>query len=189
MALDMGDRIASAKRSSSHAHALSVYPLFAKPVAEGTSKGIDPCSKVERQSELEQTVSLLGMRYPGQDILIESYLAGREFTVGIVGTGSRARVIGVLEFRFHGRYENDGAAQLTKETDFITSDLKNTTESVDGVSMEEFMPNMEGDSQVQEACERALQAYTALGCRDFGRVDVRSDRKGSSSIPHIIEVR
>ncbi|KAI4284737.1 MAG: hypothetical protein L6R38_001193 [Xanthoria sp. 2 TBL-2021] len=171
MALDMCDRIASAKRSSSHADALSVYPLFAKPVAEGTSKGIYPCSKVERQSELEQTVSLLSMRYPGQDILIESYLAGREFTVGIVGTGSRARVIGVLEFRFHGRYENDGAAQLTKETDFITSDLKNTYEGVDGVSIEEFMPNMEGDSQVQEACERALQAYTALGCRDFGRVD------------------
>lgn len=185
----MSDRIASAKSSSSHADALSVYPLFAKPVAEGTSKGIFPCSKVERQSELEQTVAMLSLRYPGQDILIESYLGGREFTVGIVGTGSRARVIGVLEFRFHGRYESDGAAQVPKEIDFITIGLKHAPEGVDGVSLEEFRPNIKGDSQVEEACERALQAYTALGCRDFGRVDVRSDRKGSSAIPHIIEVR
>lgn len=185
----MSDRMASAKSSSSHADALSLYPLFVKPVAEGTSKGIYACSKVDRQSELEQTLSMLSMRYPDQDMLVESYLAGREFTVGIIGTGSRARVIGVLEFRFHGRYENDGAAQSGQEVDFLICDMKNPSHSAGGVAVEAFMPDMKGDSQVQEACERALQAYTALGGRDFGRVDVRSDRKGSNATAHIIEVR
>ncbi|CAL8578813.1 hypothetical protein XPA_004586 [Xanthoria parietina] len=187
-ASNMSDRMASAKSSSSHADALSLYPLFVKPVAEGTSKGIYACSKVDRQSELEQALSLLSMRYRGQDILVESYLAGREFTVGIVGTGSRARVIGVLEFRFHGRYKKDGAAQSTQEIDFIIGEMENPSHSAGGVSVEAFMPNMKGDSQVQDACERALQAYTALGGRDFGRVDVRSNRKGSNAIAHIIEI-
>lgn len=189
MASDTSDRIASAKSSSFHADALIAYPLFAKPVAEGTSKGIYPCSKIEQKSELEPTVSLLSMRYPDQDVLIESYLAGREFTVGILGTGSRARVVGVLEFRFHGQYEDGGAVHGTKDIDFFTTELKKTLESVCGVYVEEFMPDKESDPEVQVACERALNAYAAVGCRDYRRVDVRSDRKGSSAIPHIIEVR
>ncbi|KAL9641037.1 MAG: hypothetical protein Q9204_000390 [Flavoplaca sp. TL-2023a] len=190
-ASSMPDRVASAKDSSRHAHALKIYPLFAKPVAEGSSKGIYPCSKVECQSELEQTVSLLCAQYPDQDILVESYLAGREFTVGILGTASRARVIGAFEIRIHGPWEKAEAAQRTKEVEFLTSDLKDTWEGVDGVdgvSYEECMPDMESDSEAQEACERALQAYTALGCRDFGRIDVRLDTKGSSAVPHIIEI-
>ncbi|KAL8882822.1 MAG: hypothetical protein Q9192_007515, partial [Flavoplaca navasiana] len=181
--------VASAKDSSRHALALKIYPLFAKPVAEGSSQGIHPCSKVECQSELEQTVSLLCAQYPDQDVLVESYLAGREFTVGILGTASRARVIGAIEIRIHGPWEKAEAAQRTKEVELLTSDLKDTWEGlggVDGVSFEEFVPHMENDSEGQEACERALQAYTALGCRDFGRIDVRLDTKGSSAIPHII---
>ena len=84
--------------SSSHAEALTEFPLFLEPVAEGTSKGIYPCAKIEKQSELEPAVSLLSTQYPDQDILIESYLAGREFTVRILGTGSCVRVVGALEY-------------------------------------------------------------------------------------------
>lgn len=170
---------------SHHADALTAYPLFAKPVAEGSSKGIQPYCKITQPSDLESTVSLLSMQYPGQDILIESYLAGREFTVGVLGTGSRARVIGVLEFRISWNSPKDGTVHTPNEIDFFTTDLK---KSKVGIYVEELTPDMENDYEVQTACKRALETYVALGCRDYGRIDVRSDRKGPSAIPHIIEV-
>ena len=128
------------------------------------------------------------MRYPDQDILLESYLAGREFTVGILGTGSRARVVGVLEYRFRRQDEVGGVAQGVEGIDFYTMDLKKY-ERAHGVDLEVLTPDLKSDPEVQIACDRALEAYRAVGCRDLGRVDVRSDRKGSSAVPHIIEVR
>ena len=76
------------------ASSLTTHPTFVKPAADGMSKGIHPHSKVTSLSELEAGVSLVYERYPDQCILIEPFLAGREFTVGIVGTGSSARVVG-----------------------------------------------------------------------------------------------
>ncbi|KAL6720845.1 hypothetical protein ACLMJK_002770 [Lecanora helva] len=184
----ISQRIELAKRISTHPKALSTYPLFAKPAAEGTSKGIYPSSKVEQESELEPCVSLLESRCPDQDILIESYLAGREFTVGIIGTGPHARVIGALEFRFHRQDEDGIAKQGTREVDFWTGELKETTDIVEGVRYEEVAADMKCDPEVQAACEVALKAYLALGCRDLGRIDVRSDKKGSGAIPHILEI-
>ena len=178
-------RGASAISTSRHADSLAIYPLFAKPVAEGSSKGIKPYCKITQPSDLESTISSLSMQYPGQDVLIESYLAGREFTVGIVGTGSRARVIGILEFRISWNWPKDGTTHSSNEIDFFTTDLK---KSEVGVYVEELTPDTENDLEVQAVCKRALETWSALGCRDVGRIDVRSDRRGSGAIPHIIEV-
>ena len=175
-------------KSSSHADALNEFPLFLKPVAEGTSKGIYPCSKIKERSELEPAVSMLSTRYPDQDILIETYLAGREFTVSIIGTGSRARVVGALEFQVHRQEQENGVVQDMEGIDFLTTDLKKY-DRAHGVHVEVLMPDLKSDREVQQACEKALEAYKAVGCRDLGRVDVRSDRRGSSAVPHIIEVR
>ncbi|KAL9007586.1 MAG: hypothetical protein Q9180_009623 [Flavoplaca navasiana] len=107
---------------------LEAYEIpFVGPDAASTMLCHDKSkAKVECQSELEQTVSLLCAQYPDQDILVESYLAGQEFTVGILGTASRARVIGAFEIRIHGPWEKAEAAQRTKEVEFLTSDLKDT---------------------------------------------------------------
>ena len=67
------------------------YPLFVKPVAEGTSKGIDTASKVTSFAELARTCRHLFAAH-GQPLLVETFLPGREFTVGIVGTGREASV-------------------------------------------------------------------------------------------------
>src|SRR5690606_31381467 len=72
------------------------YPLFAKPVAEGTSKGITGRSRIKSPEMLHDVVLDLLEEY-AQPVIIEEYLPGREFTVGIVGTGKGARVIGALE--------------------------------------------------------------------------------------------
>src|SRR5258708_5393385 len=72
------------------------YPLFAKRVAEGTSKGIGAASIIRNAGELMRTCRRLLRRY-AQPVLVETFLPGREFTVGIVGTGRAASSLGVME--------------------------------------------------------------------------------------------
>ncbi|MEI8351832.1 MAG: D-alanine--D-alanine ligase, partial [bacterium] len=72
------------------------YPLFAKPIAEGTGKGIDRTSCVKNSTELRTLCETLLGKYD-QPVLVEEFLPGREFTVAILGTGSKARVLGTME--------------------------------------------------------------------------------------------
>jgi D-alanine-D-alanine ligase len=72
------------------------YPLFAKPIAEGTGKGVTPASCISTRAELQDVCNQLLEQFQ-QPVLVETYLSGREFTVGILGTGDDARVLGTLE--------------------------------------------------------------------------------------------
>lgn len=84
--------------NSRHVESLQQYPLFAKPIGESTSKGTLPCSKIAKPEDLALTVERLSALYGNQDILLEPFLSGREITVGILGTGEDARVIGANEY-------------------------------------------------------------------------------------------
>src|SRR6185503_4879219 len=72
------------------------FPVFVKPVAGGSSVGISAASYVADRSALDSTCRDLLHRFH-QPVLVEAFLPGRELTVGIVGTGPRAKVIGVME--------------------------------------------------------------------------------------------
>ncbi len=87
------------------------YPLFVKPVSEGTGKGITEKSLVHNVRELRETASYLLKRF-NQNVLVEEYLPGREFTVGIVGNGESAEVVGVMEVVCKG---SDSYGYKTKE--------------------------------------------------------------------------
>src|SRR5205823_5611785 len=67
-----------------------------KPVAGGSSMGISSESRIVDRRQLVSVCRKLRTRFR-QPVLVESFLPGREFTVGIVGTGTRARVLGALE--------------------------------------------------------------------------------------------
>ena len=71
-------------------------PLFAKPVAEGTGKGVTAASKIADRDALRRVCAELLAKFR-QPVLIETFLAGREFTVGIVGSGPEAEVLGSME--------------------------------------------------------------------------------------------
>ncbi|HYQ91651.1 MAG TPA: D-alanine--D-alanine ligase, partial [Candidatus Competibacteraceae bacterium] len=90
------------------------YPLFVKPVAEGTGKGIGTASKVHSPKELDVTCRRLLDRYR-QPVLVETYLPGREFTVGITGTGSKAVALGVLEVTLRDSAEAHAYTYHNKE--------------------------------------------------------------------------
>jgi D-alanine-D-alanine ligase len=84
-------------------------------LAEGTGKGIDAASKVSDIDTLHETCERLLARYE-QPVLVEQFLPGREFTVGVLGTGRDAEVIGTLEIDLRAAadrrsYENKGDAR------------------------------------------------------------------------------
>ncbi|KAG9036313.1 hypothetical protein FRB95_009235 [Tulasnella sp. JGI-2019a] len=169
----------SAISASPHSKALAQFPLFVKPTGEGSSKGISKASKVTSASDLEPVVRSLRARFPEQDILIESFLSGNDMTISILGTGSEARVIGVREWKYGGH------ARDTDE-DFQSFERKMTSRYLWPYHCDTATDLSE--PLTAKACETALAAYGALGCRDLGRVDIRFDRQGPDGQPSVIEI-
>src|SRR5207247_2648499 len=87
---------AVAERSASEIADWADFPAFVKPLAEGTGKGCEAASLVRNQAELQGAATRVIERYQ-QPALVEQYLPGREFTVGIVGNGGGTRLLGVCE--------------------------------------------------------------------------------------------
>ncbi|HEX3128619.1 MAG TPA: ATP-grasp domain-containing protein [Thermoanaerobaculia bacterium] len=142
-------------------------PLFVKPAAEGSSKGVTERSRVLDRSALQEACAEL-IRMFRQPVLVESYLPGREMTVGIVGNGDDARVVGVMEVVF-----KEGSDQ-----------------TYTALNKAEYMQRTEyrlldGEPMARRAREVALGVYRALACRDAARVDLRCDADGE---PCFLEV-
>ncbi|MGD9015996.1 MAG: D-alanine--D-alanine ligase [Desulfobacterales bacterium] len=138
-------------------------PYFVKPVAEGTGKGITPQSIVRRKSDLEAACRRLIARFK-QPVIVEPFLPGREFTTGIVGTGSDARVLGTIEVHLLETAEPGVYSYVNKE------------ECESRVLYRLVRPGE--DPVVAEAQAVALDAWRTLGCRDAGRIDLRCDGDG-----------
>ena len=136
------------------------FPLFCKPVAEGSSKGVTPASRVTGPDALRAVCRDLLARF-GQPVLVEEYLPGRELTVGILGTGRRAEVLGVLEVLLGPGAESGIYSYHNKEHYEALVDYR-----------------VAGDADARAAGEVALAAWRALGGRDAGRVDLRFDAGG-----------
>lgn len=145
-------------------------PLFAKPVAEGTGKGIGPTSKITERRALGQVCDELLAKYR-QPVLVETFLPGREMTVGILGTGDEARVLGTMEVLLGPKAEPDVYSYANKERSEELVDYRRG--------------DPQADAEVRRAEEVALGAWRALGCRDGGRIDLRSDARGE---PNFLEV-
>jgi D-alanine-D-alanine ligase len=146
------------------------FPLFAKPLAEGTGKGVSPASKVSSRESLRALCEDLLARFR-QPVLVERFLSGREFTVGLVGTGAEATALGTLEIVLLAGAEQDVYSYVNKER---CEEL-----------VEYRLVRAESDPEVRRAEAIALHAWRALGCRDAGRVDLRSDDAGR---PQFMEV-
>jgi D-alanine-D-alanine ligase len=144
------------------------FPLFAKPVAEGTGKGVTTASRVENRRQLQRVVRAL-LREFHQPVLIERFLPGREFTVGILGTGQAATALATLEI------------VLLPEADANVYSYRNKEQCEELVRYQ----LLEEDLMRRDVEQLALEAWQALGCRDGGRIDIRLDQHGA---PHFLEV-
>jgi D-alanine-D-alanine ligase len=135
-------------------------------VAEGTGKGCGPRSRVDTRSELEREVRTLLARF-AQPVLAESFLPGREFTVGVIGNGREARVIGVMEI--HYLEESSVAVYSFENKEHWKGRIRYA---------------LADDGEAIAAGLSALRAYRALECRDAARLDFRSDAEG---VPQFLE--
>ncbi|TAN00407.1 MAG: D-alanine--D-alanine ligase [Rhodanobacteraceae bacterium] len=125
------------------------FPLIVKPASEGSSVGV---SRVFDEKDLDNAVAL-ARRYPG-DLLMETLIQGDEFTVSIL----KHEVLPSIKIVPKGAYYDYNAKYVAEDTQYIC-------------------PGLDGDA---EAGLRALarQAFDALGCSGWGRVDVMRDRDG-----------
>jgi D-alanine-D-alanine ligase len=143
------------------------FPLFAKPLAEGTGKGIDAASICRDRAALEATCRRLIERFR-QPALVEEFLPGREVTVGLLGTGRDARALGVMEVR------------LLQSAESGVYSYQNKEQCEQRVEYRLVEPGPFRD----EAARVALECYRLLGCRDAARLDLRADAQGR---PNFIE--
>lgn len=145
------------------------YPLFIKPVSEGTGKGITAASKINNFDELAAGCRELLAKFR-QPVLVEEFLPGREFTTALIGTGDEARVLGTMEIILLAAAEPEVYSYVNKER---CEEL---------VEYRLGRPDIDPEVAATEAL--ALAAWRALGGRDAGRVDIRSDATGQ---PQFIE--
>ena len=150
---------------------LPPFPLIAKPAREGSSMGIRRHSRCENRGELQDHVASLLEQYAGP-VIVERFLPGIEATVGIVGTGAEAQVLGVMEIAPRKIATENFIYSLEVKRDYLRE-------------VEYHVPPRLPAAVYNAIARTALGAYRAIGCRDVGRVDVRLDAEG---VPCFIEV-
>jgi len=136
------------------------FPLFIKPAKAGDSLGIDQHSLVHNNQELTEKTTALLQEYP--QVLVEEYIAGREFTILIAANedGRTATSFKPVEFIFP-----EGFA-------FKTYALK-TSELHPEANIPCSDPRIE--QQLREAAERIFKGFNGAG---YARLDFRMDEDG-----------
>lgn len=163
------------------------YPLFVKPAREGSGMGIDEHSIVRSESSLRERVKYLIATYK-QPALVETYLPGREFTIGILG-GPRSRYFS----RHPEWYENDGFHRMpVLELDSSEA----ATPGIYSYAAKAELPGEQGapkyicPTPIEAVLENrlqhiGLQAHLVIGAQDISRVDIRLDEAGT---PQLMEI-
>jgi D-alanine-D-alanine ligase len=148
------------------------FPVILKLLNEDASIGISEFSVVNNSEELKKQFGFLSETYK-QDIIAEEYIDGREFNVAVLGD----TILPVSEIDFTGLPEN-----FPK---IVTYDGKWIAESIYYDNTKPVCPAVLDKKLKKKITEVALEAFNALSCRDYARVDIRVDKSGK---PYVIEV-
>ena len=145
-----------------------IFPLFIKPQWGGCSKGITDDSLIKNMDEAFEKIAAM-LEILREPVIVQEFLAGREFTVGILGN-DQPRILPIFEFIFQ-----------KNELPFRSYSRKMVNYEIeDEVCLAQLQ------EQDQRAIENlALSAFKALECRDYARIDIRMDKLG---IPFVLEV-
>jgi D-alanine-D-alanine ligase len=146
------------------------YPLFVKLCDEGSSKGVRLDSKVLDEPSLGEKTKWLLENY-GPPILVEEFVTGPEFTVGILGNESPS-VLGVMQIEIKGMAPGEAIYSLEIKREWEERVVYHCPPPIDQPLL----------SRIQEV---ALRSYCVLDCRDVSRVDVRVGKDGT---PYFLEI-
>jgi D-alanine-D-alanine ligase len=139
------------------------FPMIVKPTDEGSSRGV---RKVDSFAQLKKVVNQTLLQYG--EVMIESFVEGKELTVGILGNKS-LDVLPILETDF-GNLDTDIYNFEAKA--LIGYTTKNTFQAQ--LNLQER----------EEVCRAAMNAYRALHCRDYARIDIRFN----DGVPYVLEI-
>jgi D-alanine-D-alanine ligase len=151
-------------------------PLFAKPVHEGSSKGITERNYIESADMLAPVVLDLLERYE-QPVIIETFLTGAEFTCGVLGNGDSARVLPIVGMNF-GALPMGALPIYGFEAKWLWDTREEPLDIFE-------CPAVIHDTLRVEIEDVVLRAYRALGCRDWSRVDVRLDAENRVNVVEV----
>ncbi len=145
------------------------FPLFVKTLHEGTSKGITQNSRVENFQQLKIQVEHICRNYK-QPALVEEFIKGTEFTVGVIGNNP-PKPMPVVQYAIAG--------QTRLGNEFYS--YHHVVEK----SVEYICPAPIDEKLALRLQDLAVRVYKAVDCRDFGRVDFRVDEAGN---PYVLEI-
>ena len=146
------------------------YPLFVKLCYEGSSKGVRSDSKIMDSRSLEEKSEWLFRTY-GPPLLVEEFVRGPEFTVGVLGN-ENPTVLGVMQIEIKGSPPDEAIYSLEVKREWEKRVFYHCPPSVDPLLLE----------RIEEV---ALRSYRVLECRDISRVDIRVDE---NKTPHFLEI-
>jgi D-alanine-D-alanine ligase len=145
-------------------------PAFVKPNTEGSSKGVRFTSRVTTNEELRAQVRWV-LRAYRQPALVEPFLGGREFTIGILGNAPPTP-LPIMEIA--------PSLDILAGPEFVYS-YETKSRNLEILSCPAALP----EATKARLCEMALAAHRALGCVDVSRVDIRMDEAGN---PFFLEI-
>jgi D-alanine-D-alanine ligase len=163
------------------------FPLFVKPAREGTGMGVDTKAIVKNEKEMRERIAYIVNTYQ-QPALVETFLPGREFTVGILGRADAKRYSRHPEW-----YEKDGFHRFPiLELDMsrsVTPQVYSQASKSKDVG-EEGAPDYVCPATVEPELEKklkhfALRAHQLLYAVDVSRTDIRLDDEGN---PRLLEI-
>ncbi len=151
-------------------------PWIVKPSREDASHGITTASIVETPEQARARAREVIAAY-AQPALVEQFLPGREFNLAVLGEGEGAEVLAPAEIDFGGL--PPGHPPL------VTYEAKWAEDSVVYKGTPSIPARALGPELARLLEATALEAYRAIGLRDYGRVDLRLDAAGR---PVVLEV-
>ncbi|MDX1441477.1 MAG: M20/M25/M40 family metallo-hydrolase [Nitrosopumilaceae archaeon] len=135
-----------------------VFPVIVKPKLESTSMGMEV---VDNWDDLRRAVKTQIEKFQ-QDILVEQFIQGREFAVGILGNNPNLEVLPIVEINL-----GDPKKIQTKSDKVKTG------------GVDKICPAPLSEQKTWELKKLCVDAFVALGLNDYTRVDIRMDEEGN----------
>ncbi len=153
-----------------------VFPVIVKPLFEGSSKGIANNSVVGNRHDLLCRIQDISLRYH-QAAIVERFLTGREFTVGIIGNYPNLEILPIVEID-HSKLPRGAHSIYSYEAKWIWDKPDDPLEIFKCPA--EISEDLAG--RINTLIERVCRI---LGIRDWGRIDIRLDDSGC---PNVLEI-
>jgi D-alanine-D-alanine ligase len=163
------------------------FPLFVKPVMEGTGMGIGKDARVGTEAELRKRVEWVIDCYH-EPALVETFLSGREFTIGVLGRPDawqyvrRPKLFGKDGFHRFPVLEIESMRSATPG--IYSHEAK--SKAIDEAGAPGYLCPADTDSQLALRLHRlAVKAHKSIGALDVSRVDIRLSGEGQ---PYLLEI-